>query len=364
MFEGGVELDAENGCDEPSEPGEGDMDAHILAGAFLRGEIEVAEGPGEGAPTEGGASDDGRQVEQLGDLVGGGEEIGGGSDDEDPGMDRAEPDDMDAVEQACPEWYEQGHNGERDGVGDDDAGVSDAEAVPEHDGDDGGEHEVADADEHLAEHEGAEAFVIGEDPPEGNRIEGGGAVAFGRALFGGPEDSAASDTDARISPDADEPDTGEEGRDDVEGLFIEFHGLTDEQTGKGDEFDLDGGDFSGDAGAGGGWVVGCPDGGADGDDASNAEACGDDEDDEHVEPGCGSRNEGHGRDKGGDGDLQPDDEADFVVPVAQADPDETDDVGQCGCGSEGGDSKVEDGRRDDIFEGNFGDDPDDRPLDD
>src|SRR5690606_24045346 len=115
-------------------------------------------------------------------------------------------------------------------------------------------------------------------------------------------------------------------KEDPEGVRLVLHdGSERDAEGRGGE-NLHGGDATGEAGTVDAGVVAAPDGGPHGDEAGPAEPGGDDGDDDPDEASDGARGKADGRDQHDHGDLEGVDEAHLLTPVAQARPDERDDV--------------------------------------
>lgn len=93
-FESFVEGDAEGPCDDASEAGERDVDAHVLGDLVLWCEVEVPECPAEHAAAECDAFEDREDDHEPEELEACGDEQDAERDDEDPGVDRAELEDV------------------------------------------------------------------------------------------------------------------------------------------------------------------------------------------------------------------------------------------------------------------------------
>lgn len=106
-------------------------------------------------------------------------------------------------------------------------------------------------------------------------------------------------------------------------------------------------------------VVNAPDGGADGDDTREEDACAECGGDEHVKPGGCARGEGHKSDGDEYAELEGGDEGDFSLAMGEDCPCEGGDVGECGGGDECAGEIVECVFVDDAFVEFFDDESDD-----
>jgi hypothetical protein len=327
------------------------MDRHVVCGAFGFDILQVSEVPCEGASSEGDASRDGCGVEQPERVGLSGDEREDEGDDEDPRVDGAEGDDVDAVHELGPEGDEDGHHQEGDDLGEHESWeVVESELFFGDDDEGRPGHHVPDPDHELAglvspvvaviEHDTDDASEEGFDVGDG----AGGAVGLG--LFTREDGGLGADFNSCVGADSDEGDESEDGDEDAVGVLRKLHRVSETDRDERGDGHGDGLELACHSRALG-WVVDPPDGGADGDDPGEADprdvGGGDDDDQTCGRSWCG----GDGHDRDDDHDLEAGDEGDFLASGDGDCPSEGGDVGERWCCDEGRDEEVEEGIGDD-----------------